>query len=799
MTSKQLNFQLIIDGTDLTDYVVNCSREHNLCDPIASLNLVLAPDLPINIEPYQDTVLYEDNTKVFTGYTQDSAKARMPNSFNVLCRDVLTRAQDTWMSSETVANGEPVTAWIRHFLNKAGLKKVITQVREEYAVYPGYGWGISTAWDAILSCLQMSPYQIYAGADGIIYIIQRNRNATPSHTIVDYIDYERTRNDFWIRNRAVVYGNGFVTDISESNPYILPGESRAAIVATGQIYYDGTAAAIANKMLEEFREPFDVKVILLEGSPDYKLGQVVSFTDPFTGYNKDDCIITGISTELNSVSGYTTEITLDEKCISFWGWDQEPPDPPPHIYVGMSDSGVYKTEWDFISPDTWGSYNTGLSGSALTVYDIKISDRNGVMWLATAGGLYKRLTNDDTWLNVPLPLTDSGLSVTPISIYLSKVGYGIICLLVIDSNNTPWVYRTINNCDSWNMINIGGGDTFTFDTDAEGWAWHSNFADMSGEYDPIHGHDAPGCLKASTSFPNSSGWWAKVDPGWVVCAGDSIRAWLYLDGITQVRFVFWYTDLTASFSTWKTSSGWSQKTYSLPVGDVGKTVSTIEIQFGNTPYGGPPIEYGYADDVEFLYNTFTPYVAGRTHLIDSDDEYIYVSGDTGTAPAIYRIPVTLSEYTKILSPESGTWAGVLCDYSRIWAFGDFGATSKVQYSDDYGETWVDVTDATWGANEVVRSIITANFVDYIAILSVDQEAWRSNDDGETWSKVSDLALPANFGRGLYSGSVFIGDAGADANILQFSRMSGIDWAECSTGLPAGKRMANVIEEINYVF
>jgi hypothetical protein len=439
-----LNFQLTVDGTDLTDYLVSSERGHSMCNPLATLDLVLAPNLPVAIKPYQDVVFYENGTKVFTGYSQETIAARLPIEVSMRCNDVLIRAQDSWFDGPITANGESVDAWIRNFLERAGIKKVVTEVFEGYSVYPGYGWEFSTCWNAITSCMQMCSYQVFADAHGVVHIKQAKRG-TADYTINSYVSYDRITNDSWIRNRVVVFGNGFAADKQEVNPHLLPGEVRAAIAATGQIHWESTANAIASKMINEFREPLDIKVIELEGNPDYKITQIVDFTDPETGYHKSDCMITGVNTIMNAEDGYITELTLDEKCVAFWGWDSEPIPPPPHLYTGMSDSGVYRAEWEYTLPLAWGAYNNGLSGSALTVYDIKIRNLNNTIWLATNGGLYKKVA--DTWVNIPLPVTTEDNAVTPVSLYLSEINYGIACVLVIDTNNTAWIYRTLNNCN----------------------------------------------------------------------------------------------------------------------------------------------------------------------------------------------------------------------------------------------------------------------------------------------------------------------------------------------------------------
>ena len=154
--------------------------------------------------------------------------------------------------------------------------------------------------------------------------------------------------------------------------------------------------------------------------------------------------------------GYVTELTLDEKCVSFWGWDVEPPPPLPKIYTAMSDSGVYRSDWDSYNPAcNWSTYNSGLSGSALTVYDFKIADDN-TMWIATAGGLYKRPKGSNTWQRVILPEPEEGFGEPEVtSICISKICRFEIFVLTqkeVDGKSYVWLYRAIRNGLTWEWI-----------------------------------------------------------------------------------------------------------------------------------------------------------------------------------------------------------------------------------------------------------------------------------------------------------------------------------------------------------
>ena len=306
---------LQIGGTDFTNYVVSSERSHKLCKPISILTIELAPDLPRDITTYEDVSFYENGVKVFTGYTQSLAKARLPVKTTLSCSDVLVKTKDTWLIDQLVSNGETVDHWVGEFLKTSGIYNY--SLESDQQVYPGYGWQYITAMDAITGTLKMTKYQIFADRNGKVWLKSIQKDTSPSTTISEYIHYERERNDSWIRNRAVVIGVGDnVADKTVSNSYI-PDETRAVVIATGTIYNAATAWQIVEDMLEEFASPLDIKSITIPGDPNLSVGQTIRFIDSWSGYDSN-CLITSLTSEY-AADGYITKLRLDEKCINFWG------------------------------------------------------------------------------------------------------------------------------------------------------------------------------------------------------------------------------------------------------------------------------------------------------------------------------------------------------------------------------------------------------------------------------------------------------------------------------------------------
>ena len=192
---------------------------------------------------------------------------------------------------------------------------------------------------------------------------------------------------------------------------------------------------------------------------------------------------------------------------------------------------------------------------------------------------------------------------------------------------------------------------------------------------------------------------------------------------------------------------------------------------------------------------------GRTHIADMDatGNYIFVVLlDTSSNPVVLRISYDLSTVETVYNPGAGSWGGVYCDPSfvgRVWIFGDFGAAIKVQYSDDYGETWTDVTDGTWAANEVVRPLLVSFFdpADVSAILNTARQAWHTGNTGGVWDNIGATNLPSAAGARdwIEDTYILVGRETFGAQHLQWSPWLGASWFERSTNFPANSPVVSI--------
>lgn len=443
-----MSVQLIVDGNDISSYVTSVERRQSVCNPVGEATVGLSSNLPNRINTFEDVEIYENGTKVFTGYTTCVVKARMPVKATLTCSDVLVKAKQTWLSGEYVSNGESVKYWVRKFLNKSKIDKKSLEKGASYQVYPGFGWSHMTAFEAILQTLQMCPFQIYANRDGRVKLTRLDKSE-PVKTIDSYISYERTRNDGWIRNRAVVMGyDDLSADVVWPNPY-LPGEVRTVAVATGEIYNAALAYQIAEEMLYEFKNPWDVKVVTIPGDPDLEVGQTIHFKDQWSGY-ESNCVIVSLNS-LYEAETYQTELSLDERCPNFWGWDNPPPEFMT-MYCATWGRGVWKS---INSGRNWDQTNLG----DLYVYDIEVTTEDRV-WAACFDGVYYTYTGGDDWtkqsMGAPTDLR-AGEAITEADLYWVSIQSGNF------NSNLTYALAGV----------VGGGGIWVYYQTYPGTAWHN--------------------------------------------------------------------------------------------------------------------------------------------------------------------------------------------------------------------------------------------------------------------------------------------------------------------------------------
>lgn len=316
---------------------------------------------------------------------------------------------------------------------------------------------------------------------------------------------------------------------------------------------------------------------------------------------------------------------------------------------------------------------------------------------------------------------------------------------------------------------------------------------------------------------------ASGDTGWAYPVGDSsgnpTSHYLYIwDEVTQT----WADDtaecpgnIVTTYVDQGTQTLWAATNDSIYERDPTTLTYSLKVTFPNIKrfiryFDGADAWY-YILTATALYKVGEGYSSqvelpteGFYHLVDTslDGAYVYAAMlFSSGSPCVIRAEYDLLNPTTLLAATSGTWAGVhVCTYegSKVWLFGDFGTGSKVLSCTGYGDTQVNVTGSTWGANEVVRAIMPsfANPNNIMAILNDAQECWKSGDGGNNWTKKADLDWPAACATRdpWESQAALIGRLTSGAEHLKLTINTGKTWKERSSGITANAPI-NAIEVI----
>jgi len=393
-----INFTLTVGGEDLSEWVISMAYKSSLCAPAGTLEILFAPDMERGVIPYETIVINIDGTLVFTGYTQKQVKARLPISQQVDCEDSLSRVRDSWnFDQDLEANGESTSYWIGRFLNLAGVSYSVSGGGPPVAPKR---WGVINCYQAIASMLKLVNWTMAVDPTGRVVIKNRSTNESNYHT-VKHTSWERTIDDSWLRNRAVVLGVNAEASVDVYN-YIpeIAGEIRTAILASPDIIWPGTAHAMANIMLNEFSTPLDQIVVECPGNPTINIGETLYVSDTWENHSRYG-LITGLQWRINQSDGYKMTLSLDEKCPSFWMSDME----PTILYCALEGGGVWKSydnggNWIDISGEELSEGSPSYTKDIHVIKGISLIGTDDTVWAATLGGIFRTETGAEPWTNI---------------------------------------------------------------------------------------------------------------------------------------------------------------------------------------------------------------------------------------------------------------------------------------------------------------------------------------------------------------------------------------------------------------
>lgn len=483
-----LEAQVILDDLDISAYVIEIKKNQTLCGIMQTFNITLDKTVldylnanSIELKPSNTLIIYEFGTKVLTGHVRSVKRARNPDYvIQIDGTDKYKYAKDYFIDeSFGTSNGESVLYWTTSLLNLAGLDLIVDNNQiSERTVGPGIEFTLRTVDDALTEVISYAGGYLYTDPDGIIHIQKGTIDSdiiftggTPDNTDIYnptlVSGYNITRathkyNDENTRDRAKVWGfKGNVILRPNESPYITSENSvdlnlpvpKTVIYASNYVQTQGEADRLSSDIIEALGKFDSIKVLETVGNPNIRVGKSAYVNvDLETSQITETCSITGVASDL-SKDGYTMQITLDEFCPKFAGWELSQLTYP--LYAGTFKHGIYR------SPDngvTWIDFNVGLPVGDKYVRKMAYNYLDEGMAIVN-GNLYHSDGTGWTAITLPVPVNSAGDTPAPTSsvpVGVDSLGAGTFNVLTtatydhayqgsgLPLKNRSWLYTSTN-------------------------------------------------------------------------------------------------------------------------------------------------------------------------------------------------------------------------------------------------------------------------------------------------------------------------------------------------------------------
>lgn len=460
-----------INGISVEGKCVSLARQHHLCNPNQVATLVLSPSFTDAITPGMDVVLYENATKVITGYVVKVIKSATDATITVEIHDTYHRVSMTFIEEKITTgydeNDQPIQGytplttayWIGYLCGLAGISYSIDS-GTAYNVPAGVQLGLRTVHESLTDILAYSSQACYVDANGVLRIIRVTRNVA-TRTFTECIEINDSTGDEMTRNVIKVFGyqgvtNRIFSSASQSVIGVVP--DRVAAVGSPMIQTQAEADRVANFLVGELGVQTRIVSIRIPGDPTVTLATVARINFETTDYTD---AITSIDSVIDQ-NGYTTVVTIGERCPRISGWSllQMP------VYAGTSGSGVYRS---MDNGATWAEFNTGLPAGSKFVKKLSFNSFGEGMCIVN-GGLYH--TTGDSWSSksLPSPINMSGDS-PPLS-------YG--ALISVGALGTSQAFGVLTTNPNSSGSNVQQSRAWYYETSDAGATWTSTQLQTSG-------------------------------------------------------------------------------------------------------------------------------------------------------------------------------------------------------------------------------------------------------------------------------------------------------------------------------
>jgi len=395
-----MNVQILHNGTDITTYVTNYTREQNICTGIGLFDVQIASNCTRTFNPGDTVVLYEAGVKKGTYYCSITAKEETGYFYTLNCQDASKRLSDYFIAKSYLIN-YPSTSkyWISKFLTEAQVSYTYDVVGSGGLLSNNTSLGMQPCYEQIVQLLQMSGWYMYFDADNTAHIGFLNKEIDDIAEDLernDILSIKVMKHDQMLRNRAVVWGSGdpitgawaFANLQTITKWNYGPKDLRAVVVSNSNIPNVATAYTMAKKILNEFARISVEKELEVHGARDVNLGDFVYVnSNVYHGAG----LVTSIGSTL-SPEGLITNMILDERCPRLFGYF----DFGDYVYVSTWGGGVWRKHLQYDA--TWYNYSTGLV--ELNVSDL-YKNNNLLSCVTELGNAYYSKDFIGSWYQIP--------------------------------------------------------------------------------------------------------------------------------------------------------------------------------------------------------------------------------------------------------------------------------------------------------------------------------------------------------------------------------------------------------------
>lgn len=483
-----MNVTVKHEGTNVTDHVISYTRTQNICSGIGTLEIYFDYTLGHSFDPW-DTITIKEGSHLKGTYYVSVSSLSSDGTYHITCQDGSKRLSDYFIDLPYIVDYPSMTRyWIEKFLDEAGVTYVFTTSDYGNLLSNNTSLGMVTAYDQILTLLQMSGWYMYFDEDSTCIIGDLNAdisNIKLKLTENDLISIKVNKDDKMLRNRAVVWGaadpttSGYIfADVRTITKWNYgKNDLRTVVLSNSNIPNQTTAYELADKLIKEFAKITISKTLQATGERNVRIGDFVLVKSRvFKGIG----MVTTVGSEL-SRDGLLTDIILDERCPRLFGYF----DYGDYVYIGTDGSGVWRKhiKWD----DTWYPYSSGLTDNNI----VDLYKNEGLLSaVGYSGEAYYSFDYDGYWE----PITISGLPLiySGDGFYSSDtIGSGFLARAIIQdrtSNNIRIAYDNYSgmNNDPYNPTYSGlvwsGSRAWIVDYDPTGSGYNSYPISVSGNY-----------------------------------------------------------------------------------------------------------------------------------------------------------------------------------------------------------------------------------------------------------------------------------------------------------------------------